>query len=233
MDREGVSPFTQQSACQREDWVQMIDRYEFMDASNGCVDCPRTPDIRRRTVSGRTSLPTVSLRSAIRRSNALRFHVDAIAFDFIAYMELLMRKTLLLLAPVVLLGGCTWGINPDPGSTNVRTVWSGDVTGCRDIGKITVSVTDHVGPYDRNDIKVRDELQVQARNSALSMKADTIKPLGDPVDGSQPWEAYYCGNPVAGQPMPPPIQGAPPPQPQTPPPPPQQGGGFQTYPTQH
>ena len=154
-------------------------------------------------------------------------------FDFNVYMELLMRKTLLLLAPVVLLGGCTWGINPSPGSTNVRTVWAGDVTGCRDLGKITVSVTDHVGPYDRNDIKVRDELQVQARNSAVDMKADTIKPLADPMDGSQPWEAYFCGNQVAGQPMPPPIQGAPAQQqqPHATQPPPQQGGGFQTYPT--
>jgi hypothetical protein len=142
-----------------------------------------------------------------------------------------MRKTLLLLAPIVLLGGCTWGINPDPGSSNVRTVWSGDVSGCRDLGKITVQVMDHVGPFDRNDIKVRDELQVQARNSALGMHADTIKPLADPVDGSQPWEAYFCGNHVVGPSAPPPVQGAPsqpPSQEQSAPP--QQSGGFQTYP---
>jgi len=148
-------------------------------------------------------------------------------------MELLMRKTLLLLVPAVLLGGCTWGINPDPGSNNVRTVWSGDVSGCRDLGKITVSVMDHVGPFDRNDIKVRDELQVQARNSAASMHADTMKPLADPVDGSQPWEAYYCGNHMPGPSAPPPIQGNPqaqPPSSQPPQPPAQQGGGFQTYP---
>lgn len=146
-----------------------------------------------------------------------------------AWMESHMRKTLLLLAPVVLLGGCTWGINPAPGSNNVRTVWTGNVTGCRDIGKITVSVMDHVGPFDRNDIKVRDELQVQARNSALSMHADTIKPLADPADGSQPWEAYYCGYRVV-QP-PPSMQGhggqAPA---SSPPPPPPQSGGFQSYP---
>jgi len=154
-----------------------------------------------------------------------------------------MRKTLLLLAPVVLLGGCTWGINPDPGSNSVRTVWTGDVSSCRDLGKITVSVMDHVGPFDRNDIKVRDELQVQARNSAISMRADTIKPLADPVDGSQPWEAYYCGNRVVQPYAPPPIQSNPqqpystqPNQPQYAPPgqspqaPAQQGGGFQTYP---
>lgn len=137
-----------------------------------------------------------------------------------------MRKTLLLLAPFVLLGGCTWGINPDPGSSNVRTVWSGDVSGCRDLGKITVSVMSRVGPIDRNDIKVRDELQVQARNSAFGMHADTIKPLGDPVDGSQAWEAYVCGSHQVAPSTPPPVQNPG----STPQPPPQQGGGFQTYP---
>ncbi|GLQ48294.1 hypothetical protein GCM10007862_33450 [Dyella lipolytica] len=136
-----------------------------------------------------------------------------------------MRKTLLLLAPVVLLGGCTWGINPEPASLNIRTAWNGDVSpSCRDLGKITVQVMDHVGPFDRNDIKVRDELQVQARNSAASMHADTIKPLADPVDGSQPWEAYACGNHEVG-PVAPAQQSAPPPPPQ------QQSGGFQTYPS--
>ena len=144
-----------------------------------------------------------------------------------------MRKTLLLLAPVVLLGGCTWGINPDPGSSSVRTAWNEDVSGCRDLGKITVQVMDHVGPFDRNDIKVRDELQVQARNSAANMHADTIKPLSEPVDGSQPWEAYFCGSHPVGQAPPPPIQGNPqqqPQQPSSPQPPAQQGGGFQSYP---
>ena len=71
-----------------------------------------------------------------------------------------MRKTLLLLVPAVLLSGCTWGITPTPASQNVRTAWNSDVSACRDLGKVTVSVLNHVGPVDRNDIKVRDELQV-------------------------------------------------------------------------
>jgi hypothetical protein len=53
---------------------------------------------------------------------------------------------------------------------------------------------DHVGPVDRNDIKVRDELEVMARNEAAKMHADTIKPLGEPTDGSQAWGAYQCGS---------------------------------------
>ena len=109
-----------------------------------------------------------------------------------------MRKTLLLLAPVLLLNACSWGIAPDDAAKNVRTVWSGDVSACRDLGKVTVSVMDHVGPVNRNDIKVRDELQVLARNEAAKMNADTIKPLAEPSDGSQPWGAYQCGtHPVA------------------------------------
>jgi hypothetical protein len=108
--------------------------------------------------------------------------------------ELSMRKTLLLLVPIALLGACTYGITLDDAGKNVRTAWSGDVSSCRDLGKVTVSVMDHVGPIDRNDIKVRDELEVMARNEAAKMHADTIKPLGEPTDGSQPWGAYQCGN---------------------------------------
>lgn len=107
-----------------------------------------------------------------------------------------MRKTLLLLVPVLLLSACNWGITMDDAAKNVRTAWSGDVSACRDLGKVTVSVMDHVGPVDRNNIKVRDELEVLARNEAAKMHADTIKPLAEPVDGSQPWGAYQCGSRV-------------------------------------
>ncbi|WEN15853.1 DUF4156 domain-containing protein [Rhodanobacter sp. AS-Z3] len=104
-----------------------------------------------------------------------------------------MRKTLLLLVPVLLLSACNWGITMDPAAKNVRTAWSGDLSSCREMGKVTVSVMDHVGPVDRNDIKVRDELEVMARNEAVKMNADTIKPLAEPNAGSQPWGAYQCG----------------------------------------
>ncbi|TAL82346.1 MAG: DUF4156 domain-containing protein [Rhodanobacter sp.] len=112
-----------------------------------------------------------------------------------------MRKTLLLLVPVALLAGCSWGIKLDPAGEVVRTAWNGDVSGCRDLGKITVSVMDRVGPVDRNNITVADELQVMARNEAGTMHADTIKPLGDPQGGSQSWGAYQCGA-ASGKPAP-------------------------------
>ncbi|KRE94498.1 hypothetical protein ASG87_17460 [Frateuria sp. Soil773] len=132
-----------------------------------------------------------------------------------------MRKTLLMLVPAALLGACTWGITLDDAARSVRTAWNGDVSSCRDMGKVTVTVMDHVGPVDRNDIKVRDELEVMARNEAAKLHADTVKPLAEPVDGSQAWGAYLCGSQ-----RPQPSGNAPAAQP----PAPAGSGGVQTYP---
>ncbi|HEX7817271.1 DUF4156 domain-containing protein [Dyella sp.] len=134
-----------------------------------------------------------------------------------------MRKTLLLLVPFAL-SACTWGITLNDAGKNVRTAWHGDVSQCRDLGKVTVSVQDHVGPIDRNDIKVRDELEVLARNEAATMHADTIKPLAEPSDGSQPWGAYACGARPLGDDR---GRGMSQPAPQSQP---QQQGGAQTFP---
>lgn len=139
-----------------------------------------------------------------------------------------MRKTLLLV-PVVLLSACSWGIKLDDAGRSVHTAWNTDVSQCQDLGKVTVSVMDRVGPVDRNDIKVRDELEVMARNEAAKMHADTIKPLSEPADGSQPWGAYRCG-PARSSAMPAPPAATS----STPAPPPNvPTGGFQTYPIQN
>jgi len=122
-----------------------------------------------------------------------------------------MKSTLrwMPLAGVALLSACTYGIVLDPGGQSVRVAWNGNtgIRPCRDIGKVTVSVLSRVGPVDRNDIKVRDELEIMARNQAAQMHADTIVPLGEPRDGEQSWEAYACGvvtPPPGDQELPPP-----------------------------
>lgn len=90
--------------------------------------------------------------------------------------------------------GCTWGIKLNDAGRKVHTAWNQDVSSCKQLGKVTVSVMNRVGPIDRNDIKVRDELEVMARNEAATMGADTVKPLGEPSDGEQSWGAYQCAN---------------------------------------
>lgn len=109
-----------------------------------------------------------------------------------------MRKTLLLpVIATILLGGCSWGIKLTNAGRQIRTDWTGNMSSCQRLGKVTVSVASHLGPIDRNPVKIRDELEVMARNEAASMSgANTVHPLAQPSKGSQPWGVYQCG-PVA------------------------------------
>jgi Domain of unknown function (DUF4156) len=106
-----------------------------------------------------------------------------------------MKKVIfpiVLIAAAGLPAACTW-VSPTISGTAVRVAYDGNVSGCRDAGTIGVSVADKIAFYHRNDIKVRDELETMARNEAASLPADTIKPLSEPADGSQRFQAYVCG----------------------------------------
>lgn len=105
-----------------------------------------------------------------------------------------MKRIFVLALIAVALTSCSWGIKLDSRGQNVRTAWNDDVSGCREVGKVTVSVLDRVGPVDRKDVKVRDELEVMARNEAGQMDADTIRPLGEPREGEQTFATYVCGS---------------------------------------
>jgi len=104
-----------------------------------------------------------------------------------------MKRMLCIAAAGSLLAACSWGIKLDSGGDKVRVAWDGNVDGCKDAGKVTVSVLDRVGPVDRSGLKVSDELEIMARNEAAGLGADTIRPIGQPHDGAQSWNAYTCG----------------------------------------
>ncbi len=87
---------------------------------------------------------------------------------------------------------CTW-VNPTVAGGSVRVAYDGNVSGCREAGTVGVSVADRIGFYHRSAIEVRDELETMARNEAATLPADTIKPVSEPRDGEQRFEAYTCG----------------------------------------
>jgi hypothetical protein len=110
-----------------------------------------------------------------------------------------MNKAAFVALSIIVLGaGCTW-VKPTAGGDAVRVAYDGNVSGCRDAGAMTVSVTDKVAFYERSNIKVRDELETLARNQAADIPADTIKATSEPKDGSQRFEAYACGQAQARQ----------------------------------
>lgn len=52
---------------------------------------------------------------------------------------------------------------------------------------------DSVAFYDRNPLRVQEELETLARNEAPGLGADTVQPLGPPKAGSQRYAAWKCG----------------------------------------
>ena len=58
---------------------------------------------------------------------------------------------------------------------------SGAPAGCEKRGEVEVSVKDSVAFYDRNPLRVREELETLARNEAPGLQADTVQPMGEPA----------------------------------------------------
>jgi hypothetical protein len=104
-----------------------------------------------------------------------------------------MSRSLLFVAVLSTLASCTW-VEPDARGKSIRVAYDNKVSHCRSVGTVTTGVKHKVGFYERNDIKVRDELESLARNEAANLGADTIVPLGEPVNGEQRFAAYVCGS---------------------------------------
>ena len=94
------------------------------------------------------------------------------------------------LALALALPGCTW-VRMAPGAAEVRVVTAAP-TGCTRRGEIEVSVVDRVPFYERNRLRVREELETMARNEAPGIGADTVQALDGPEDGEQRWVAWRC-----------------------------------------
>ena len=105
------------------------------------------------------------------------------------------RSSRILLAAVAmscLLPACTF-VKMAPGAEKVQVAKLGaDLSACEKRGEIEVSVKDRLGPYSRDPLRVRDELETLARNEAPSIQADTVQPKAEPADGAQRFFGFRC-----------------------------------------
>ena len=104
-----------------------------------------------------------------------------------------MRLSPVFAAAVLLAGlpGCTF-VHMAPGASKVNVMATAP-TGCEKRGEVEVSVKNRLGPYQRSEGKVRDELETLARNEAPGLSANSISPLMPPKDGEQRWAMWRCG----------------------------------------
>jgi hypothetical protein len=95
------------------------------------------------------------------------------------------------------ISGCSF-VEMAPGGDAVRVVAPGQMpAGCVKRGEVEVSVKDRLGPYSRDELRVKDELEVLARNEAPGLDADTIQAKAPPADGEQRFLAFRCGTTTA------------------------------------
>jgi hypothetical protein len=98
----------------------------------------------------------------------------------------------LLLIPLLLAAtACTW-VHMAPGASAVR-VSPTEPAGCEKRGEVEVSVKHSVAFIERNQLRVREELETLARNEAPGLQGDTIHPLSDPARGAQRFAVWRCG----------------------------------------
>ena len=107
-------------------------------------------------------------------------------------MPSIARALLITTFAVCLLSACTF-VKMAPGAEAVHVAKLGaDLSACQARGEIEVSVKDRLGPYSRDPLRVRDELETLARNEAPRLEADTVQPKAEPADGAQRFIALRC-----------------------------------------
>jgi len=90
------------------------------------------------------------------------------------------------------LSACTW-VHMVPGASAVRVLGAAP-SGCEKRGEVAVEVKHSIAFIGRNALKVRDELEVLARNEAPGLNANTIHPLTAPDRGKQRFAVWQCGD---------------------------------------
>lgn len=98
----------------------------------------------------------------------------------------------LLIALAATLAACTW-VPMQSGAEAVRVIAAGTPpSNCTKLGEIEVEVTDNVAFYERNPLRVREELETMARNEAVGLSADTIQPIAEIYKGRQRFAGLRC-----------------------------------------
>jgi hypothetical protein len=110
----------------------------------------------------------------------------------IVFLEhrIMSSRIFVVVALTVLSTSCTW-VHMAPGASAVKVVEQSP-SGCDKRGEIEVSVKDSVVFYERNHLKVREELETLARNEAPGLGADTVQPVAPPESGAQRFVAWRC-----------------------------------------
>lgn len=113
---------------------------------------------------------------------------------------LLLEAFLMRISSIVLLiftvstlalPGCAW-VELKPQGEKVKVLTVRDTRKCKKIGHVTSNTTDSIAYIPRDSDSVNDELNRLARNYAGQMGGNAIVPTGQPQQGEQSFNVFYC-----------------------------------------
>lgn len=87
--------------------------------------------------------------------------------------------------------GCAW-VKLTPEGESVRVAPRDAVGACVRKGKVTVSLKNRVGAFERKPTKVADELATLARNEGALLEGDTVVAESTVADGRQVFGVFRC-----------------------------------------
>ena len=102
-----------------------------------------------------------------------------------------MYRKLILFFLCLAVSACTWvRLTNDAEKVVVKT--ESEVSECKRVAKTTVSLRSKVLGIERNDEKIKLELETLARNAAVEYGGNAVAPITEIEDGSQSFGVYKC-----------------------------------------
>lgn len=105
-----------------------------------------------------------------------------------------MKKLMVFIVVGLVLQGCSW-VRLTPEGEKTRVLSAAEVTSCKKLGRTISSIKADIGGLDRSQEKIKEELEILARNAAPDLDGDTVVPVSKPEGGKQIFEVYRCVNP--------------------------------------
>jgi hypothetical protein len=103
-----------------------------------------------------------------------------------------IKKIGITLITLFILAACADPVKLKSGAEAVKVTYIENASSCVTHGSVHVSVMNKIGPFNRSELSVEDELANLARNSALESGGDTVVPIGPVVDGARDFNVYVC-----------------------------------------
>jgi len=102
-----------------------------------------------------------------------------------------MLRNFIVLLCILTINACTWvRLTKEGESVVVKT--ESEVTDCKRGAKTSATLRSKVMGIERNEEKVKEELETLGRNAAVEYGGNVIVPITEIKDGSQSFAVYQC-----------------------------------------